>query len=173
MEHRSTRRTFLLNSTALISLLPLTYSIRLFWGDYPHRSGLKYLTSKEVSIFLALFETILPRTSEMDLKINDVDLIKRFEEFIESSSSIEKKEISLLLWASEHLLPVYKLKFSKFSRLSVRERYEVLESLNESAGQTGRLLVRALKTFVSIPYYNDPQVQTYLGHRNWCDYGVS
>ncbi len=155
---KPTRRQVLLGSLATTVLAPLSYILSVTFGGYATRTGLKFLTSKEAAIAEALGEVMIPEENAIGVSIYQIDFANEVDRFLSVMPSHNRNGASLLFWIVEHLFPLRCFYFRKFTRLTIAERYKILSRFDESPSVGNRALVRGLKAFVHLIYYNHPKV---------------
>lgn len=167
MPDKLTRRDIfkLIAATGLI--VPLSYCAGVSFGGYDAVAGLKVLTEKQAAILKSVIEVIIPDPNPLGVSAADIDLIHQLDNFVGEMPSYNRHQIEVLLGVVEHLFPMRRLYFRKFTRLTLEHRRKILESLDEG-GAGGRALVRALKGLVQAVYYNDPRVGGAIGFARSC-----
>jgi hypothetical protein len=168
VENKFTRRTILKSALFTGFFLPFSYALSVSVGDYVHRENLKYLTDKEATIFESAADVIIPEGNAIGLSIYDINIAQALDEYMAILPQSARERLSMLLWTVEHLFPVRRFYFKKFSRLSFERRQLILESFDASGGAGGRALIRALKGLAQTLYYNHPKVQEKVGFVDRC-----
>ena len=161
------RQLFKVGVGTLVSS-PFAYMTAVTLGTYPQRTGLKILSSKEAVIVEAIGETLLPSESQLNLQIYDVELAAGVDKLMSVMPSHNQTRIKMLLWATEHVLPLRHLYFSKFSLLKREQRAKVLASLEDSKSPSLRMFLRGLKGIIGSVYFAHPKTDLAIGNFNKC-----
>lgn len=163
-----TRRKLIFGTLGTAALVPASYALKVSLGGYTFSKAFDFLTAKEAVIVRAIAETVVPNTNELKITHDDADTVGTVNELLRYSSTLERTEIGILLWAVEHVFPVLGLHFKKFTQLSINEREAIIKKLDRSGQEIPKLLVRAIKTLGCFGYFSSPKVQEYYGLKGWC-----
>jgi hypothetical protein len=163
---KKSRRKFIFAGATGLIVVPLATVARIQWGSYPVFDNLKFLTHKEAYIVGVVADVLYPPEA-LGLNPGDVSTVKNMDDLYGNLSKIEQKEVSLLLWATEHILPLFSFKFKKFSQLSLDDRSDILTRINKM-GAPLPLLVKGLKFFIGMSYFSSSKTHEKLGYAGWC-----
>jgi hypothetical protein len=64
--------------------------------------------------------------------------------------------------------PLFSLKFSTFTKMSLDQRIAYLQAWDESRLYFRRAIILALKALVCMAFYGDPKVEEILGYSAGC-----
>jgi hypothetical protein len=163
------RRDLFKSVTIGTLLIPVGYVAGVTFGGYRVYDGLKYLSDKEATILESLTEVIIPAENEIGVSPQEINMIKKLDQFISVMPPHSRSRLNILLWMVEHAFPIRMPYFEKFTRLSLEHRRKVLERFDENKGVAGRAMVRALKALIQNVYYNDPLVVAKIQTLRACD----
>lgn len=162
------RRKLMFGVAGATAILPLTYVVRVSLGGYVFDKKYSHLTDKEAFIISKLAEAVIPNENPFGYSTHDVDVVGGVNNFMAIGTTLEQGEMRILFWAVEHVFPILKGYFTKFSSLDVGRRTRLLESMEHEGRGIQKLLARACKTVVCFSYFNSPLVQEKLGLKGWC-----
>ena len=127
------------------------------------------LRGKYREIFLALADAFFPPDSVFGkggADLINTDFVSRYFGYAENDLRLGLKGL-LFLW--DHLVPAINGKgFKKFRELSLKERVELLEKMENSTNYILRYLVLTTKTLLSMFFYDHPEVWAEVGYREEC-----
>ena len=131
-------------------------------GSYPEgRLALQVFTSKEFHILEKVMETFLPQLDDSVLSVSDARAVAFFDSLLVRAPQELVKNLKSLLWIFEHGTFLMAGKFSRFTKLSLQDRYEVLESFMKSDSALKKTIYIALmKITMGMYYVNDKTWQS-------------
>jgi hypothetical protein len=123
------------------------------------------LTDKEYAIVLALAEALLPDgVSAEDLRAT----VAGVDEFVAGSPEFAKPRLRLLFWGVEHFLPLSRFSLTKFSRQTLKDRRDLILSLEASRSLTKRALARGVRSMVYLGFYDTQATRSAIGFVEKC-----
>ncbi len=129
------------------------------FGGYPDKrvqSGL--LSKKEQAIVAACADTFFPPGGPIPLSGTDADLVEYFDRYFAGLPETQQVLLRLLLWFIEHAPWIFGPRRTRFSDLSERHRYEVLEAMRTSPIYFRRVALLSMRTILTMGYLSHPKV---------------
>lgn len=128
---------------------------------------IKFLTEKEYKIVRALAEALIPSGGAFPLGAEDLNAAEKVDALLHYLRTDLRTEIKVMMKFLNYS-PLFSLRFSTFSRMSLEERIAYLQIWEESRFYFRRAILLALKALVCMAFYADPKVEEILGYSAGC-----
>ena len=156
---RISRRRFLgALAAAGATLFGAGVGLRLLRGFAPDVRGLRFLDDSEHRTMARLAEAILPRGGPFEEGAEDVDLARRFDDFLADEPPWIQSDVRNALLLLEYGPVIFERRRHTFSNLPADERLAHFQRWRESDRLEQRQASMALTKFMSMVFYDDPRV---------------
>ena len=125
---------------------------------------LRCLTSHEYRTLARLAEALFPRDGAFVFGAEDVDLTRMFDQFLADEPQFNQNDLKKALLLLEFGPILFEKRFKTFSHLSSTERLDHFVSWANSSMLTRRKIATALRKFLSMVFYDRPEVWPHIGY---------
>jgi hypothetical protein len=137
----------------------------LFWlrGRAPAVAGLRCLTDHQFRTMRQLALALFPREAGVPVGDEDLDLARSFDAFLADEPEWNRSDLAKGLFLLEYGPVIFERRLVTFSHLPPAERLAHFERWSEG-GLVRRQLALALRRFLTLVFYDRPEVWPYIGY---------
>jgi hypothetical protein len=127
---------------------------------------MKILSERRRRILRAVLESLRPKGSPIDAKVDTDGLLSVFEDYFRHMDPTLQRAFPLMLDLFEYSTFILAGRSRPFSRLSPREQEAYLRDWHESPSSLRRDFLKAIKALFCLSYYADAGVLKAIGYEH-------
>ncbi|MCB9556912.1 MAG: hypothetical protein H6707_12470 [Deltaproteobacteria bacterium] len=165
LSRRRFLRWSLIGGGSLISLSSgVVNALLALRGKAPEVAGLRVLTAHEYRTLQSIADAQLPRGGAFALGALDMDLGRRFDAFLAQEPQQNIDDLKAALFLVEMGPPIFERRPITFSNLNADERLAHWQGWIAAPQLIRRQASLAFRKFLSIVFYDEPQVWPGIGY---------
>jgi hypothetical protein len=133
-------------------------------GCAPHVEGLRCLSAQEYRTLDSVATALFPEGGAFPIGAATLDLARAFDAFLADEDDDRRADLQKALLLLEYGPVVYEGRPATFSHLPAEERAAHLERWQTSDDLTRRMVALALRRFLSVVFYDRPEVWPSIGY---------
>jgi len=133
-------------------------------GCAPHVDGLLCLSDQEYRTLGAVATALFPEGGAFPIGAAQLDLARVFDGFLADEDDDRRGDLKKALLLLEYGPVVYERRGVTFSHLSAEDRVAHFERWQTSDDLTRRQVALALRRFLSVVFYDRPEVWPHIGY---------